>query len=638
MSASWKRRKTDYLFDSSIEPQPRAYELCQDSNTIASDSYYRHVFIIEARDSWQSARPHYNPVRDLVLTYDFGLHHDLQALGGTSRYVDHLCEQAVMQDNNYRIYKFFRDWHFDAEGADIFRYRGVEFGFSFRIEIWNDFTFYVRSRLCLEQLRSINFETVIVGSGQGLMEDLLGDMGIAFNVLPTIAASQHTAYLFPIHRWIDERLRIRRMRHVIRDLAMTVQGIAMSYFDRLAEVYAPKKRVYVQEYHPTRALMHLLQRQPGLRILQGHFSATPSFFKFLRERPIPVYGSKKKYQAKASELLGALKRRRMARLVLSTGVDVTDAVNRLIEQRISSVLPESLRTLDCVIRYLDRHPIKLEILIANVGQFAMLLDSVARSRGVPSYLIINGMLGNDYLDESKYATVINAYSPSIRDHYFRGMSNIVCLGDPRMDDYANAPARIIDRVTPTITIGVSGFSTVDLNSYLAVEFEFLYQVLKAIANVAQQGSQLRVILKVRANGYSHLYRQFINEYFPGRVDCIEDQVPMRTVLDETDFYISIYSQTLFEASCLGIPCVYHKNDREIIDPPFDGKSELVTTYNVVDLEQAILDCLAGSSRFDAFLERSVMEKYIGPLDGGNLERNLDFVRQLLKQHDVSSAY
>jgi hypothetical protein len=209
------------------------------------------------------------------------------------------------------------------------------------------------------------------------------------------------------------------------------------------------------------------------------------------------------------------------------------------------------------------------------------------------------------------------------------MANIVCLGDPRMDDYAKTAARGIDRVSPTITIGASGFSNIDLNSYLAVEFEFLYQVLTAIVNVTQRGSHLRVILKVRANGYSHLYRQFIDEYFPGRVDRIEDKVPMRVVLDETDFFISIYSQTLFEASCLGIPCVYHKNDREIIDPPFDGISELVTTFDVPDLERAIRDFLAGNSRFDIFLDRQVMEKYIGPLDGGNLKRNLDFVGELL---------
>jgi hypothetical protein len=326
----------------------------------------------------------------------------------------------------------------------------------------------------------------------------------------------------------------------------------------------------------------------------------------------------------------AFRQRRSAHLILSNGVDITVAVNRIIDRKIVEVLPEVLRALDCVIRYLDRHPLRLEILIANLGQVAMLVDCVAKSRGVPSYMIINGLLGNDYLDEAKYATVINSYSKSIRDNYFRGMDNIVCLGDPRMDAYAHVPAKNINRSKPTITIGASGFSNIDLNSFLAVEFEFLHEVLLAIRNLNNPEQPFRVVLKVRPNGYSELYLKFTEEYFPNMVDLVVDNVPMRTVLDDTDLFISIYSQTLFEASCLGIPVIYHKNDREIMDPPFDGKSELLTTFDVSDLEQALQDFLMASHRFDAFLEKSVMEKYIGPLDGKNLERNFDYVIGLLE--------
>ncbi|PKP15801.1 MAG: hypothetical protein CVU07_08960, partial [Bacteroidetes bacterium HGW-Bacteroidetes-23] len=162
-----------------------------------------------------------------------------------------------------------------------------------------------------------------------------------------------------------------------------------------------------------------------------------------------------------------------------------------------------------------------------------------------------------------------------------------------------------------------------------VEFEFLNDVLEAICRLRSRGAGVRVVLKVRANGYKELYRRFCDEYFEGLVDSILDQVPMRAVLDETDFYVSIYSQTLFEASCLGIPCVYHKNDRQILDAPFDGRSELVTTHSADELEAAISDFMRGDDRYDAFLDRGVMEKYIGPLDGENLKRNLKFIEGLL---------
>ena len=603
------------------------------SKVITPEAVFRYVFVVESRDRWPTVQLDYDPAQDLVLTYDFALRRYVEELGGTAHYVDHLCEQSLMQENNFLMYQFFREWHFDANGKDIFRYREVDFGFSFRIEIWNDFTFYVRSRLCMEQLRGIRFKALYVDPKLDILKEVLGDIGLTFRPLESQSSvsSSNAIYFFPIHLWMNERLRIRRLRHVIRDILILVQGFSMSLFDRLIDCFFTRKRVFIQEYHPSRKLMFHLQRYPGIQVVQGHFSAQKGIKKFLRDRPIPVFGKLQKYRDKAAQLVDAFRYRRSARLVLSNGIDVTEPVYRAIERRIKEVLPKSLQALDSVIGYLDRHPIHLEILIANLGQLAMLVDSVAKSRGVPSYLIINGMLGNEYMDESKYATVINSYSTSIRDHYFRGMDNIVCLGDPRMDAYAKLPARTINRASPTITIGTSGFNNIDLNSYLAAEFEFLYEVLTAITNQCNHAMKFKVILKVRPNGYREQYLNFTNEFFPGLVDSVVDDVPIQKVLEKTDIYISIYSQTLFEASCIGIPVVYHKSDSEIMDPPFDGKSELVTTFDVTDLEEALIDFLSGSTRFDAFLDKSVMAKYIGPLDGKNLERNMDFVLNLLSK-------
>lgn len=608
--------------------------LSSNSDVIAPGKCFRKVFILESRAAWPDVLPNYDRATDLVLTYDFGLRQEIEALGGMVRYVDHLCDPSVMQENNFLMYRFFRDWHLDADGADIFHHRGVDFGFSFRIEIWNDFTFYVRSRLCLEQLRGIRYEELHVGAGQVLLESVLRDTGITFTSLQRTSRleSASAAYFFPVHRWYEERLGARGIMHVVRDVIVMLQGVVMSWLDCLSGRFRSAVGIYVQEYHPTSLLLQRLLDLRGIRVVQGHFSAASGLKKIFRERPIPVFGNLRKHRQHATRLITTFRQRRSARLILSTGVDVTDAVYGVIERRITSVLPRTLRSLDCVIRYLNRHPISLEILIANVGQLAMLVDSVARARGVPSYLIINGLLLSEFLDEAKYATVINSYSKSIRDHYFRGMENIVCLGDPRMDSYATAPAKRINRDFPTVVIGASAFNNLDLNSYVAVEFEFLYQVLTAIRKLTNSKRKFRVVLKVRANNYSELYRRFAQEYFPGVVDSIVDQVPMRTVLDKADFFISIYSQTLFEASCLGIPVVYHKVDQEFLDPPFDGSSEIVTTRDILGLEQALLDFLSGSRRFDPFLDKMVMEKYIGPLDGNNLERNFNFVLDLLDKN------
>lgn len=598
---------------------------------IVSGTKFRNVFIVESRSGWATFQAHFDLEQDLLLTYDFALCKQIEERGGKAFYVDRLCEQASMQENNFLMYQFFRNWNLDSEGADIFRYRDVDFGFSFRIEIWNDFTFYVRSRLCLEELRAFAWQKIYIDARLGLLHEVLNDMQLAYAVLQPSAdegwASQ--SYFFPIHRWMNERLRIRLPRHMLRDWVVAVQGIAMSWLDRLVDRLGDKVEVFVQEYHPTRQLLQRLLQHPRIRVVQAHFSSAPGLMKFLKERPIPVYGNLKRYLSESNRLVEVFRESCSANLVLTNGVDITAAANRVIERKVIEILPQSLRALDCVINYIDRHPLRLEILIANVGLVAMLVDSVAKSRGVPSYMIINGLLGSDYLDEAKYATVINSYSSSIRHNYFRGMDNIVCLGDPRMDVYASSPAKCINRIAPTIGIGASGFNNIDLNSFLAVEFVFLHEVLSAIQKLSPSVPALRVVLKVRPNGYCDQYQQFSEEYFPGLVDLIVDNAPMREVLDECDLFISTYSQTLFEASCLGIPVIYHRADCEIMDPPFDGKSELVTTLNVQELEQALHDFIAADNRFDAFLDKAVMEKYIGPLDGKNLERNLDFVTGFL---------
>jgi hypothetical protein len=64
-------------------------------------------------------------------------------------------------------------------------------------------------------------------------------------------------------------------------------------------------------------------------------------------------------------------------------------------------------------------------------------------------------------------------------------------------------------------------------------------------------------------------------------------------------------------------------------PPFDGYCEFVTVDTVDDLVKAFHDFQSGDKRFDAFLDKAVMEKYVGPLDGKNLERNVSFIYDLL---------
>lgn len=157
------------------------------SQSFSAKSHFRNILIVESRASWSAFLAAFDPALDVVLTYDFALRKQIEEVGGIAFYVDHLCEPSFMQENNFLTYDFFRDWHLDAEGADLFCYRDVRFGFSFRIEIWNDFTFYVRSRLCLAQLRSLVWENIYLDERLTLLREVLDDMSISYKTMEVAA-------------------------------------------------------------------------------------------------------------------------------------------------------------------------------------------------------------------------------------------------------------------------------------------------------------------------------------------------------------------------------------------------------------------------------------------------------------------
>lgn len=586
---------------------------------------YRKIFILESRAWWSSCRDCFNPTTDLVLTYDFGLRKEVEALGGNALYLDHLVDPECMRQNNFLVYEFLRNWHLDAEGRDIFVSRGVAFGFSFRIEIWNDLTFLARTRLCLEKVMQMRCTALLVGTQSTLIGSILNDSNVPFETVPRGSAPVNTGYFFPIHRWMDEKWRSRKFKHKLKPLVAVITGRLRMWAARLSTARDRRLPVFVQEYFPTRRIVERLQQDSRLRVILAQYSWAPGLAKLVREHPIPVWGNLRKYRIEAEDLLRRFRASRRSRLILAGDIDVTARMVEVIERNVSNALAESLRALDCVIQYIDRNPIRLEVMIANMGRMNTLVDCVCKDRGIESYMIVNGLLVHEYLDEAKYADTINAYSTSMKSNYFANMNNIVCFGDPRMDEYALSEPRPINRVTPTVTIGASGYNITNLDSYVAVEFDFLHDVLSALRVVKERGVALRIVIKVRSNGYKQQYDDFVAEYFPGLVDEILQTAPMRSVLERTDFYISIYSQTLFEASCLGIPCLYYKKDTETMFAPFDGRSELVTVDNPGDLIAAFDDFMLRRPRFDPFLKRSVMEKYIGFIDGGNLDRNLDYI-------------
>jgi len=593
---------------------------------------YRNIFILDSIVWFNNIRNSYSPTEDLVLTYDLNLKKKIIDMKGDAFYIDHIIDRNIMNKNNYIIYDFLKKWYLDKDGKDIFIYKNTPFGFSFRMEFWNDFTFYARIRLCLSLLNNIKFNKIFIGSENNLISSVLDIYKINYSLIEKNIHENMTSYYFPIAKWMNEQIRpsgLRGVLYKIREVATAVYGYTMPLFDKIFS-RSNKSTIFIQEYFPTRKIIAKLREDKNIKILLANFSRNSKLSDHLNERLIPISGSSKKFNTTKNELLNDFKNKRQSKLILTNGEDISPDIYLIIEQCLQNSMSKYLRTLNSIINYTNNNKIDLEILIANIGHEATLLDCVCRKKKIPSYLIINGLLLSPFDDESKVATMINSYSTSIKENYFFNMNNIVTLGDPRMDAYTNnLTINTINRKTPRVTIGAAAFSNVDLNSYVAVEFEFMHDILCSFQEIIEKGIKIDLVIKTRSNGYKEQYKNFINNYFPKMSIKIISTTPMQELLEKTDFYITTYSQTLFEASCLGIPVVYYKKDKEILNPPFDNKSELVTVSTSKELVQAFYDFQNNNKRYEAFLEHKIMEKYIGPLDGKNLERNLDFIHQLL---------
>lgn len=596
---------------------------------------YRNIYILESINHWKICSETIELERDLILTFDFALKFKVEKNGGTALYIDKLCSSVDMQKNNFLAAEFLRKWHFDRLGKDIFTENEISFGFAFRIEIWSEYIYYVRLRCNLEQLRKINYSSIIVSEHRGFVSNVLREMGLTFQSNTACAPDSKTSYFFDIHKYMRDALHGKSLLQICKKVLANTLSYIVYYFDLISRVTKNKKTVYAQIYHPTKSIVERLLDDPSLRVVTSSLVTKKGLKKYFVQRLIPIRGNKANYNKIAQFLFEKFKSERCARLILSDGTEVTRGAYQVIEHQIHERLSEALQILDSVNAHIKRFPIHLEIMIANIGLVQTIVDCVLKSKGVPSYLVINGLMPSKFCDEAKYATYINSYGRETKKNYFENAGNIVCLGDPRMDQYIFNETdlkKTINREVPTVSIGTSGFNNIDLISHVAVEFDFMYDLLTAFTELKKEGQQFSIILKVRPNGVLAQYSSFISEYFPDLdVDLIR-QVPISHVLSKTDLYISIYSQTLFEASCLGIPVIYYKKDQEFLDPPFDTKSELVTVDTVLDLKRAFYDFKASDPRFDKFLDRSVMEKYLGPLDGKNTERNIEFIYGLLNKH------
>lgn len=596
------------------------------------DTRFQSIYLIDDRSVFESNANFELEKFDLVLTFDWGLYLHLLNSGNMVALIDKLCDVDENQRNNYTLRNFIANWYRTTSGEDTLSLEGVSFGSVMRLNVANEVFYPVRLYTCLEKLRTLTYEKVIVVSREKMIGTILDSLKIDYESFNVPNSRKSRAYYFPINSWLEEKLGKRKKTEAIVLALLNIRNRITLSFDNLIFNQKFLKQIYIHEYHPTKEIIRELQKQGNTRVILGQTSLQRGWRSTLfRDRPIPYKRIRRSDYREAQSLVMRFQRESKFELQIVNDDFLTFIKFKISEQLLKD-LPNYLRTKRSIDQFMLQNKFDLIVIISDQGSQEV-VRQIANARLVPSYLIINGLMSRDFSDEARMGTWINCYSDSIRSNYFQDALNSVPLGDPRMDSYSRE-IKSIDNIQSKkfiIAVGAAGFNHLDLNSYTSFEFNFIYQVLEAIRIWSDCGYEIEIKILVRSNGYLDDYKRFVNEYFPDFDATIYQGIGIKDFLSEAMLYISFYSQTLFEASCMGIPSIYHKADREVINSPFDGKSELVTTYSVSELTDAIDSAKNDPVRFRGFLDREIMEKYIGPLLGQNLSKNVSFINQLIQK-------
>ncbi len=582
---------------------------------------FSNIFIIADRNYWELCKEKCVKETDLVFCLDFGLKKMLEDDGYLVTYADFFQPNKRLDPLNIKMHDFLSNWYRNKDGQPLLTYKGYSIGDALLLNVLTDVTYFCHFFFNFTLIKELKFDLIIAA----LPDDILlifEHTGIPYLSVRGKKVDTYSSYWFPITKWMKEKQQIKSINRKLKEAFAYAIDVVKQIIDPLFSFNG--NSIFVSTHHNTIPIIQKLVNYKDITVYNENYSSIKKIF---TERRI-FY---RNYEVDKKLVKEYVERFKINPKYIweYKGYNISEILYGLIYPIVESEIPNAIRKVKSIEKYFSNRKLDLMIPVTDLWINNRLLMQYCFRNQIPVFMIINGLLNLPFWTDAKDSDWINCYSKSIREYYYSGAANAIPLGDPRMDGYAKELPKSINRVNPTIIIGSSGFGLLDLNSFLAVEFDFLSGIYNSLLYLKESGVVFNLILKARSNSYIHLYREFINEYFPAIETTILQEERFDKVIRKADLYITFYSQTVFEASCIGIPVIYFKNDGQSIDPPFDGKSELVTANNSKELSNFINLFLEGSDIFEPFLQKKVMEKYIGPLDGQNTEKNIEFIYSLL---------
>jgi len=255
---------------------------------------------------------------------------------------------------------------------------------------------------------------------------------------------------------------------------------------------------------------------------------------------------------------------------------------------------------------------------------ARLLVRTAQSEGIPTLVMNNGVLVDDFQQECMTADYGLSWSTSIAARYFsrRCHGQTFVTGNPRADSL-----RACSGTKDAVLVGSHTVSWADLNSHRSDPESFLDAVLEGIGRSSWNAAD--VLIKLHPSDPVDHYQEVLALYRHLRIHLVT-KGDVADLFHRAAVYVSTYSTSLLEAAANGLPVIYFYLGAQRIHPPF-GRDLFLDSWRADSPEQLAerLDAVA-EQRPTAEQLATFAATYLGPADGQSVDRIMAAVRQVTR--------
>lgn len=183
---------------------------------------YNAVFIVEDRNLWPFCKEKCNKDTDLILCTDFALYSELLAASYQVHYLDQIVDTKVLHHYNFEMHTYIETWHQTPEGENLLMYNGFNIGDALQLNVFNDITYFCHFFFNLLAVKYINYKSLQVCVNENLVLQILNKLNIPFHTITPSSPSNLPVYLFPISKWMNEKVYRTSLKDKFKDIVLTL--------------------------------------------------------------------------------------------------------------------------------------------------------------------------------------------------------------------------------------------------------------------------------------------------------------------------------------------------------------------------------------------------------------------------------